>query len=132
MIEIVFPEDWSERMAFFVAAITVLIGLAAMVMPKRIGQFMGLAQLAGSRHGLSEIRGPIGGMWVGVGLACLLLGQPFSYFVLGLGYAFAVVGRFISMVFDRAWTPYCLIATVVELLATYFPLRFALEGFGLL
>ena len=34
----------------------------------------------------------LGGMWVGLGLACLLLAQPFTYFALGLGYLFAVIG----------------------------------------
>ncbi len=132
MIEIAFPEEWTERWAFITATVTMLIGLAAMIMPVRVGRLMGLFFHDDARQGLSEMRGPIGGMWVGLGLACLLLAQPFTYFALGLGYLFAVIGRLLSLIVDRTFMLYCLIAIGLELLAAYFPLRFALEAFGLL
>ena len=85
MIEIAFPEEWTERWAFITATVTMLIGLAAMIMPVRMGRLMGLFFHDDARQGLSEMRGPIGGMWVGLGLACLLLAQPFTYFCAGIG-----------------------------------------------
>ena len=132
MVEIVFPEDWSERLAFMTALITMVLGLGLMLMPRRLGKFIGLMPISGSNNGLSEIRGPFGGMWLGLGLACIILAQPFTYFALGVAFLGAVLGRLISVVFDRTFNLYCLIATVIELLWAYFPLKFALEVFGLL
>ena len=132
MIEIAFPEDWSERLAFLTAVITMLLGLGLMLAPRLAGGLIGLASISGTNNGLSEIRGPFGGMWLGLGLACIILAQPFTYFALGLAFLGAVLGRLISFVFDRTFNAYCLIATVIELLGAYFPLKFALEVFGLL
>ena len=132
MIEIVFPEDWSERLAFITALVTMVLGLGLMLMPRGFGRFLGLMAVSGSNNGLSEIRGPFGGIWLGLGLACIILAQPFTYFALGVAFLGAVLGRLISMVFDRTFNLHCLIATVIELLGAYFPLKFALEVFGLI
>lgn len=70
-------------------------------------------------------------MWVGLGLACIILAQPFTYFALGLAFLGALLGRLIAMVVDRSFNLHCLVATVIVALGAYFPLRFALEVFGL-
>ena len=131
MIEIVFPDDWSERLAWLTALATTTLGLVMMLFPRSFAGFLGLAVHGDSKKGVSELRGAFGGMWLGLGVACILLAQPFTYFALGLAFLGAVMGRLISMIFDRAYGPHCLIATVIEVLGAYFPLRFALEAFGL-
>ncbi|MEP1208516.1 MAG: DUF4345 family protein [Rhizobiaceae bacterium] len=131
MIEIVFPDDWSERLAWLTALTTILVGLIMMLFPRTFAQFLGLAVRGDTNKGVSELRGAFGGMWLGLGIACILLAQPFTYFALGLAFLGAVLGRLISIVFDRAYGPHCLIATLIEALGAYFPLRFALEAFGL-
>ena len=131
MVEIVVPEEWPERLAFLTAFATMLLGLLLMVMPRQFGHFLGLTIRSGSNNGLSEIRSAFGGMWVGLGLACILLAQPFTYFALGLAFLGAVIGRLISFVVDRTFNLHCLLAVIIEALGAYFPLRFALETFGL-
>ena len=132
MIEIAFPEDWSERMAFITAVATMFIGLGLMIFPRLAGRLIGLGPIGTTNNGLSEFRGAFGGVWFGLGLACIILAQPFTYFALGLAFLGAVIGRLISMVFDRTFNIHCVIATVFEVLAVYFPLKFALEVFGLI
>ncbi len=131
MIEIVFPDDWSERLAWLTAVATMVIGLAVMLFPQKIGHLLGLAVRSDTNNGLSELRGSFGGMWVGLGLACIILAQPFTYFALGLAFIGALLGRLIAMVVDRSFNIHCLAATVIAALGAYFPLRFALEVFGL-
>lgn len=131
MIEIVFPDDWSERLAWLTAVATIMIGLVLMLIPRTFGHFLGLAFRSGTNNGVSELRGAFGGMWVGLGLACILLAQPFTYFALGLAFLGAVLGRLISLAADRTFNLHCLIATAIEAMGAYFPLRFALEAFGL-
>lgn len=132
MIEIVFPDDLSERLAWLTAVVTILFGLTLMLVPASFGRFLGLVALEGTRNGLSEIRGPFGGFWAGLGVACILLAQPFTYFALGLAYLFAVIGRLLSLFFDRTFSLHCLLATFVEILGAIFPLYFAFDAFGLI
>ncbi|MFD0916553.1 DUF4345 family protein [Pseudahrensia aquimaris] len=132
MIEISFPDQWPERLAWITALATVLIGLGLMLAPRPFMKFLGLATDGKTQNGVSEVRGPFGGMWVGMGLACLLLAQPFTYFALGLAFLFAVIGRVISFAADRTFNIHCCVATFFEVLSAYFPLRFAAEAFGLL
>ena len=132
MIEIVFPDDGLEKLASLTAVVTMVLGLALMIVPRRFAQFLGLQPVAGSNNGVSEIRGPFGGMMLGLSLACIILAQPFTYFALGLAFLGAVLGRLISMVFDRTFNAHCLIATAIELLGAYFTLNFALQAFGLI
>ena len=131
MIEIVFPDDWSERLAWLTAVATILVGLVLMVMPRTFGHYLGLAFRPDTNNGVSEVRGAFAGMWLGLGLACILLAQPFTYFALGLAFLGAVLGRLVSMVADRAFNGHCLVATVIAALGAYFCLKFPLEVFGL-
>jgi hypothetical protein len=128
MIEIAFPYDLSERLAWLTAMATILAGLAFMILPQRISHLVGLAIRPDSKNGLSELRGPFGGMMVGLGVSCILLAQPFTYIALGLAFGFAVIGRLISFVVDRTFNEHCVVVTILELLAAYFPLRFAFEA----
>lgn len=131
MIEITVPYEWPERLAWLVAIATVLIGLTLMAAPARMGGLLGLAPVGGNNNGLSEIRGPVGGVWVGMGLACLLLAQPFTYFALGMAFVIAVVGRIVSFFADRTFNAHCIAVTIFESLCAYFPLKFAGSALGL-
>lgn len=131
-MEIVFPDQWPERLAWLTALATIIVGLGLMLVPVRFMRFLGLEPLGSSGKGISEVRGAFGGSWVGIGVACILLAQPFTYFALGLAFFFAVVGRLISFVFDRSFNMHCVVATLVETLGAVFPLYFAGQAFGLL
>ncbi|MEL6948158.1 MAG: DUF4345 family protein [Pseudomonadota bacterium] len=130
MVELTIPDQWPEFMAWLTAVATVLIGIVIMVAPVPMMAWLGLAPTRAD--GISEVRGPFGGVWVGLGLACVLLAQPFTYFALGLAFLVAVLGRLLSFVVDRSLTIHCAVATIFEALSAYFPLRFAADALGLM
>ena len=131
MIEIIFPYEWPERLAWLVAMFTMVIGLALMVMPARFGGWLGLQTRPGTVNGLSEIRAALGGVMIGLGLACLLLAQPFTYFALGMAYFGAVLGRIVSFAFDRSFNAHCIVAAMFEAGCAWLTLGFAGSALGL-
>ncbi|MEN0041107.1 MAG: DUF4345 domain-containing protein, partial [Pseudomonadota bacterium] len=76
MIEFAWPMSTGEWLAFLTGLATFLIGVALMVIPRRFMHVLGLAPREGTNNGVSEVRGPFGGMWAGLGLASILLAQP--------------------------------------------------------
>ncbi len=130
MIEIAFPDFWPERLAWIVALLTLLTGVAAMVIPRSMMSLFGLTTVEGTNNGVSEVRAIIGGFFIGTGLACLLMAQPFTYFALGVAFFFAFIGRLVSFVFDRTFNLHCCAALVIEGLAAYFPLQFVFMAFS--
>lgn len=51
--------------------------------------------------GLSELRASAGGMFIAVGGACLWLGTPWAYAMLGFVYLGAGAGRALSLILDK-------------------------------
>jgi hypothetical protein len=51
--------------------------------------------------GLSELRASVGGMFVIVGAACLWLGSPWAYAMMGFVYLGAGLGRGLSLLLDK-------------------------------
>lgn len=130
MIDIVFPDFWPERLAWIVALLTLLTGIAVVAVPRTMMGLFGLAAAGGTNNGVSEVRAIIGGFFIGTGLACLLMAQPFTYFALGMAFLFAFVGRLISFVADRTLNLHCCAALVIEGLAAYFPLQFVFTAYS--
>ena len=84
-----------------VAAIaTFLTGVLALVKPSVVPGFTGLK--AEGPRGISEIRSIFGGLFIGLGLAPLLLGLP-VYMMLGIGYLAIAVARVFSIIFDKSY-----------------------------
>lgn len=126
MFEFPMPLSTGEWLAWLTALATILIGLVLMFAPRFMMNWLGLAAKEGTANGVSEVRGPFGGMWIGFGLAAILLAQPLIYLALGLAFAFAVVGRLVSFVMDRTFNIHCVTATIFEALSAFFPLAYAL------
>jgi len=101
MIEIAFPDFWPERLAWLVALATMVTGFSGMIAPRRMMRVVGLGGASGTSNGVSEFRSSVGGALGGLGLACLLMAQPFTYFALGLMFFFASVGRIVSFFASR-------------------------------
>lgn len=95
-----------------VLLMTVGIGILSLLRPQSITGFIGL-QAPGPR-GLSELRGIFGGLFIGVGLAALLLNSRDAYQVVGIGYLAIAVARTISIVYDRSYDQSNLISAVTE------------------
>jgi len=98
------PGSSSETLAFLVLLIALAGGLITLLAPRTIMGWTGLSLANGRGFGLSEIRGPLGGFYVGVALY-VLLSTPRPYLVLTLAFAFACFGRILAFVFDgvRNW-----------------------------
>jgi hypothetical protein len=79
---------------------TIIVGLAALARPTAVIEFTGLQPVGG--RGITEIRAVLGGLFVGLGAAALLLRTPASYRTLGIGYLATGVVRAISMWADRS------------------------------
>ncbi|MEL6751101.1 MAG: DUF4345 family protein [Pseudomonadota bacterium] len=127
-IQFTMPETFGETMAWLTALASTLIGLTIMIAPSLLMRFVGLTSIRSS--GISEVRSVVGGLFTGLGLACLMLSpQPLLYFALGLAFAAITVGRIISFVADRSLSPFTIGATVMEGLSAFFPLAYV---FGIL
>lgn len=119
------PQTTGEWLAAIAAAVTALVGLALMVVPRRTMQMLGLEPRRAA--GISEIRGAFGGSWVGFGLAAVLLAQPLIYLALGLAYVIMVIGRLISFLADRSFSALTVAATLAEALAAFMLLAYPLQ-----
>lgn len=87
-------------MGYLGAAISVLAGCLGLVWPQRVSTVIGL-QLPG-RLGVSEFRATYGGLFIGAGLAVLMLGSRDAAIVLGAAWGGAFIARAVSVVVDRS------------------------------
>lgn len=82
------------------AVVTILTGLASLIWPRRVQGFTGL-HVEGAR-GITEIRAVLGGGFIGLGAAPLILNVAEAYQVLGITYLVIGAGRVVGMVLDRS------------------------------
>jgi hypothetical protein len=91
---------------------TILTGLFALLRPRAVQGFIGLRAEGG--RGITEIRSILGGLFVGLGLAPLILSAPAAFKMLGLAYIAAAVVRAVSMLVDRSVEQSNIISLAVE------------------
>ena len=85
------------------ALATMGVGVFSLIRPRQALGFTGL-QSPGSR-GISEIRAILGGLFIALGLAPLLLNDPVAYQMLGIANVGIAAARAVSMfVLDNAVT----------------------------
>ncbi len=82
------------------AALSVAAGLAGLLFPRRVSATIGL-QLP-SALGVSEFRATYGGLFMGAGLAVLILGSRDAALVLGAAWLGAFTARALSAFVDRS------------------------------
>ena len=131
-IEFVAPQSTGEMLAWFVTVITMLVGLALMIIPRRFAHVLGMAtRILGmatrNSAGTSEIRRAFGGSWVGIALGALLFAQPLIYLALGLGFVFMVIGRIVSFIADGSLNGQTVAATAIEAAGAFFLLAYPLQ-----
>jgi hypothetical protein len=96
-----------------IAAIaTILTGLFSLIRPLAVQGFTGLR--ADGPRGISEIRAVLGGFFIALGLAPLLLADPVAYRMLGIAYIGVGAVRAVSIVADRSYEQSNLISLLVE------------------
>jgi hypothetical protein len=112
MISLYWPQTLGEMLGFGVAAFTALLGLLAFVAPRLA---FNIARIeAKVPDAIAEGRASFGGVFLALGLGTIILAQPLVTLVLGGVWAMMALGRIVSMVLDRAVSPYNSAATVFE------------------
>ncbi|WP_136658224.1 DUF4345 family protein [Nitratireductor sp. XY-223] len=124
MIAFYWPGSTGEWLAFIVAAVTVGFGLLLFLMPRLSFRILRLKPLDERPDAIAEGRATLAGFYLGCGLSCLLLAQPLLYLALGLSWAFTALGRLVSILFDRAGTPFNWASLVFEAVLALLPLGF--------
>ncbi len=94
------------------AVISMAAGFLGLLWPHTVSRVIGI-QIPG-RLGLSEVRATYGGLFVGAGLAVILIGSREAAIVLGAAWAGAFLARLMSFVFDRSRTKENLAGLAIE------------------
>ncbi len=80
--------------------ITIVTGLVALVWPRNVQGFIGLTAADG--RGITEIRAIFGGLFIGLGVAVLVLGTREVYQTLGIMYLAIAAVRIVSIFMDKS------------------------------
>ena len=91
---------------------TAATGLLALVKPTAVYGFTGL--IAEGPRGISEIRAIFGGLFIALGIAPFLFGEP-AYRVLGAGYLAIALVRLVSIFLDKSTASSNLISLAIEI-----------------
>ena len=101
------------RVLQVIAAIgTILTGLYSLIRPQAVTGFTGLSPVGG--RGITEIRAVLGGFFIALGAAPLVLKVPQAYAMLGIAYLVVAVVRAVSMVVDGSMVQSNWISLAVE------------------
>ena len=97
-----------------IAAIaTVVTGIISAVGPLSVTGFTGLS--APGPRGITEIRAVLGGAFIGLGLALLILNTPAAYRTVGIMYLAIAVVRAVSIFVDKSAVQSNIISLAVEI-----------------
>ena len=103
-----------EILQIVIAVATIATGAVSLFRPESIRGFTGL--VADGPRGITEIRAILGGVFIGLGVAPLILGAPEAYRTLGITYLVIAVIRAVSMVVDRSVVSSNIVSLAVEIL----------------
>ncbi|MGB8982539.1 MAG: DUF4345 family protein [Anaerolineales bacterium] len=93
---------------------TILTGLISLVNPLGVQGFTGLTAPGG--RGITEIRSILGGVFIGLGIAVLLLGTRETYQMLGIMYLAIGAVRLVSIFLDKSSVQSNWISLAVEII----------------
>jgi hypothetical protein len=102
-----------EILKIVAAIATIATGLISLIRPRSVQGFTGLT--APGPRGVTEIRAVLGGAFVGLGVAPLILNQPVAYQVLGVTYLTIAVARIFGIALDRSFETSNLVSLAVEI-----------------
>ena len=94
------------------AVISILAGCLGLIWPRKVSAVIGL-HLPGPL-GVSEFRATYGGLFIGAGLAVLLIGTREAALVLGAAWGGAFIARAVSVVIDRSRSKENIAGLVIE------------------
>jgi hypothetical protein len=105
--------DILQILKIIAALATAATGMISLVAPRSIKGFTGL-EATGPR-GITEIRAVMGGLFIGLGLAPILLWVPLVFHALGITYLAIAAVRSVSMFLDRSVVQSNVISLAVEI-----------------
>ena len=103
-----------EILKIAVGIATLLTGLVSLFWPLRVRGFTGLDVNGG--RGVTEIRSILGGVFVGLGGAVIILNEPAAYTTLGITYLVIAAVRTISMFIDKSVERSNVISVITEVI----------------
>ena len=80
--------------------LTIVTGLVSLIWPRSVQGFTGLTAPDG--RGITEIRAILGGVFIGIGIAVLVLGTREVYQALGITYFAIAAVRLVSIFVDKS------------------------------
>lgn len=128
-MELYFPDELGERLAFCSAAFAALAGLIIMFAPGYAMRLFGLQLREGRRDGYAELRST-GAVYLALGLAPIMLGQPDIYLVFGAVFTLAAFARVVSLLSDRGGTVINYILLVVHIVLAALPIGYVYGFFS--
>jgi uncharacterized membrane protein HdeD (DUF308 family) len=102
-----------EILQIIAAAVTIIVGLVSLVRPLAVREFTGL-EVSGPR-GITEIRSVLGGAFIGLGLAPLILDTQAAFQMLGIVYLVIGAIRAVTMIMDRSVVMSNIVSLLVEI-----------------
>jgi hypothetical protein len=93
--------------------LTAITGAVSIFAPMSVTGFTGLRPEGG--RGVSEIRAVLGGLFLALGVAPLVLKEPAAYRMVGIGYLTVGAVRLVSLLVDRSVVQSNLISLAVEI-----------------
>ena len=103
-----------EILKIATAVATILTGVVSLFWPLKVRGFTGL-EVNGGR-GITEIRAILGGFFVGLGGAVLLINDQSAYLALGIAYLVVAAVRAISMFVDKSVVRSNVISVISEVI----------------
>jgi hypothetical protein len=94
---------------------TIATGLISLVRPRSVMDFTGL-HVSGAR-GITEIRAVLGGAFIGLGMAPLILNAPTTYRMLGITYLIIAAARLAGLVLDQSGERSNYLSLAIEIVA---------------
>jgi hypothetical protein len=103
------------RILQIIAAVgTILTGLYSLLKPAAVTGFTGLSPVGG--RGITEIRSILGGLFIGLGIAILVLATREVYQALGIMYLAIAAVRLVSIFVDKSSVQSNWISLAVEII----------------
>ena len=94
------------------AVISVAAGVLGFLWPHRVSKIIGLG--LPSQLGVSEFRATYGGLFIGAGVAVVVIGSSDAAKVLGAAWAGAFIARAASVVIDRSRSKENIAGLIIE------------------
>lgn len=122
-MELYFPTETGEQIAFIFSAVTAVLGLIIFLFPGPCLRLSAFHVGAVTPEGYGSVRAA-GGQYVALGLTPILLAQDWFYMASGFVLAAGAAGRLVSFAFDRGLTPRNIAFFILQVVLATGPLAY--------